>query len=52
MSELSSLYERMGYILDFEYDWVSLKKNVQHHRGNLQLELKLVDEGTENSSDI
>ena len=26
---------------------MSLKRNVKHSRGNLQLELKLVDDGTE-----
>jgi hypothetical protein len=46
MSELSSLYERMGFLLDFEYDWVTLKKNVKHQRGNMHLELKLVEEGS------
>lgn len=37
----------MGFILDFEYDWVNLKHNVKHSRGSLQLELKLVNDASE-----
>ena len=44
MSELSGLYERMGYILDFGYDWANLNHNVKHQKGNLHIELKLIDD--------
>jgi hypothetical protein len=42
----------MGYLLDFSYDWTTLDHNVTHKKGNLHMQLKLVDEHVEgNESD-
>lgn len=30
--------------MDLQYDWVVLGKNVQYDKGNIMLELKLVDD--------